>query len=253
MNRMEAASEEALTLAGQLLAGELPPGAECIYNGRNRLYALTLPSGRRVCVKAFRRPGAFRGLIYGILSTPKSEKSYRNASRLTELGFMTPAPLAHAEERLWGGLRLGRSFYVCDMLEGATEIRDWQTWPDRDVMVEALGVEVARLMRAGVLFRDFSPGNVLVTNRNPYRFAYVDVNRTDFGVRSRLRMMSMFKRINIIEEETKRLARATARAMSWSEEDTQREALTVLRRFLWMKDEFLHPMKRFFKRLVGKN
>lgn len=252
MNRIEAVSKEVENVAKRFLAGEIPTEAECIYDGRNKLYKLTLPSGQAVCVKAFRRLGIIRGLNYALFSRPKSVASYRNARRLLELGFKTPAPLAHAEEMLCGGLRLGRSVYICELLEGAEEIRNWQERADRDEMVAALGVEVARLMQAGVLFRDFSPGNVLIEAGSHYQFTYVDVNRTDFGVHSRRRMMSMFKRINIIPEETARLARAVAPAMGWNTAQTEQKALQILHRFLWMKDDVLHPLKRFFKRLIGK-
>ena len=109
---------------------------------------------------------------------------------------------------------------------------------------------VGRLFRAGVLFRDFSPGNVLLRTGTPageYRFVYVDVNRTDFGVRSRRRLMSMFRRINIVEAETSRLARALARDMGWDPEATRLRALGVLRRFLWLKDDVQKPLKRLIR------
>ena len=95
-----------------------------------------------------------------------------------------------------------------------------------------------------LLRNDTAPGD--------YRFVYVDVNRTDFGVRSRRRLMSMFQRINIVEAETERLAAALARAMGWNERDTRLRALGVLRRFLWKKDTIQKPVKRFLRSLVGK-
>lgn len=236
--------KEAQELANTLLKSGVPADAECVYNGRNQLYTLQLPCGEKVNIKSFKRPGVLKGLIYGIFSTPKAEKSYRNAQRLRELGFDTPAPYAYAVERLWGGLRIGHSYYICRQLENFSEIRWWERRSDKQQMVDALGEEMKRLYEAGVLLRDFSPGNVLLVGTDPYRFAYVDVNRTDFGVRSKRRMMSMFKRINIVPEETERLARSFARAMRWDEDDTARRALNILHRFLWKKDSFLKPLKR---------
>lgn len=244
----EIIEKESRELCDTLLRDGIPADAECIYAGRNRLYRHRLPCGETVNIKAFRRPGALKGLIYGLFTTPKSKKSYINARRLLELGFETPEPYAHAEEKLWGGMRLGSSYYISRQAEGFEETRWWERWCDRDEFVEALGLEMARLYRAGVLFRDFSPGNVLLTSRRPYRFMYVDVNRTDFNVKSRRRMMTMFKRINIVEAETGRLGEAMARAMGWDEAQTRREALQVLRRFLWWKDSFLRTLKR----LAGK-
>lgn len=248
MNKIKAVSPQLASLAEAILTGNLPEGSECIYSGRNRVYKVPVAADCYVCVKVFRPLGCFRGMLYALRGLSKAEKYHRNALKLIELGFNTPRPLAFAEERLWGGLRLRNCVYISRMLENAKEVRFWESWPDRDEMVEALGKETARMIKAGVLFRDFSPGNVLVCNSNPYSFAFVDLNRTDFNVKSERRFYSLFKRINIEEEETKRLARAVARAMNWNEALTEKRALKVLRRFLWTKNKFLHPLKNFFLR-----
>ena len=240
--------KEITALQKELLEKGIPPEAELIYNGRNKLYKLTLPSGLTVNIKAFRRLGIIRGMVYALFSAPKSVKSFRNSERLIELGFRVPLPYGHVEEREWGGMRLGRSYYISEQLEDFEETRCWENWPDKEDFCEALGAEMAKLYRQGVLFRDFSPGNVLLVSRKPYRFAYVDVNRTDFGVKSRRRMMTMFKRINIVPDETARLARAMARSMGWEQDATEKEALGILRRFLWWKDDFMKPIKRMFRR-----
>ena len=164
----------------------------------------------------------------------------------------TPAPLAHLEERVWKGIRLTRSLYVCVHDAEAEEIRCWELREDRDELVEALGREMARLTAAGVLFRDFSPGNVLLKRDSGGGFTFVDVNRTDFNVRSGRRMMTMFRRINIVPEETARLARAYARALGEDEAAMEAAALKVLRRFLWKKDVFLATLKKLIKPLHRK-
>lgn len=246
----EAEAAELRGLADLLTRGEIPSGAELVYDGRNRLYVHTLADGRRVNIKAFRRGGLIKGLIYGRLRTDKARRSYNNAQRLLSLGFDTPEPLMACSLRSGGRWRLERAFYVCAQEDNVTDTRWWERRPDRDAMVEALGQEMARLFRAGVLFRDFSPGNVLLrtdTPRGEYRFVYVDVNRTDFGVRGRRKLMTMFRRINIVEAETERLAGALARTMGWNQRATQLRALGVLRRFLWLKDDVQKPLKRLLK------
>ncbi len=95
------------------------------------------------------------------------------------------------------------------MMREAEEIRCcWELREDRDELVEALGREMARLTAAGVLFRDFA-GECPAETMTAAAFTFVDVNRTDFNVKSRRRMMTMFRRINIVPEETARLARAS--------------------------------------------
>lgn len=250
-DRLEAAQKEAEALCQRILASGLPADAELIYSGRNRLYAIPLKCGVSANVKVFKQPGALRGIIYGALARPKSLKSFVNAEKLLSLEISTPAPLAHLEERIWGGLRLARSLYVCVHLADAEEIRYWERREDRDELVEALGREMARLTEVGVLFRDFSPGNVLL-RRDGGSFTFVDVNRTDFNVRSGRRMMTMFRRINIVPEETARLARAYARALGEDEAAMEAAALKVLRRFLWKKDVFLATLKKLIKPLHRK-
>lgn len=243
-DRLEVARREAQALCRRILEDGLPQEAELIYSGRNRLYTVPLKCGITANVKVFKRPGALRGIIYGVFARPKSLKSFVNARRLLSLGISTPEPLAHLEERIWGGLRLARSCYVCVHIKEAEEIRCWERRADRDELVEALGREMARLTTAGVLFRDFSPGNVLLRRDGSGTFTFVDVNRTDFNVRSRLRMMTMFRRINIVPEETARLARAYARALGEDERAMETAALKTLRRFLWKKDVLLATLKK---------
>lgn len=246
--RLDASEQRELQrLGARLVQGELPEGARLIYSGRNRLYTLRLASGRTVNIKEFKRCGFFKGLMYGRLRADKANRSYDNALRLLALGFDTPEPMMVCTVRRCAGWILTRAYYVCAHEEQVAELRCWEERADRDALVEALGREMGRLFRAGVLFRDFSPGNTLLRTDRPagdYRFVYVDVNRTDFGVKSRRRLMSMFKRINIVESETQRLGGALARAMGWNERDTELRALGVLRRFLWLKDDVEKPLKR---------
>ncbi len=131
--------KEAEALCRRILASGLPADAELIYSGRNRLYAIPLKCGVSANVKVFKQPGALRGIIYGALARPKSLKSFVNAEKLLSLGISTPVPLAHLEERVWKGIRLTRSLYVCVHDAEAEEIRCWELREDRDELVEALG------------------------------------------------------------------------------------------------------------------
>lgn len=239
-------------LKADLTAGREPAGARVIYAGRNRLYTVTLSDGTEVCVKDFKRAGLVKGIIYGFFRDSKARRSFDNARRLLGMGFDTPAPLGWCVTHTRAGL-LDRAYYICEYRRDVAETRCWENWPDRDAFVDALGREMAALFRAGVLFEDFSPGNVMYARAadGGYRFCYVDVNRTRFDRHSRRQLMTMFRRINIVEDETARLARATARALGEDPAAMERRALTVLRRFLFSKDRVQKPLKRFFRRLLG--
>lgn len=239
--------KEISLLASKLLRDGVPEDAEIIYDGRNKLYTFTLPSGLRLNIKAFKPLGVLRGLIYGIFAKSKARKSLHNAVRLSQMGFLTPTPYACAEQRVWGGCRLKKAFYICRQLDDAQECRYWEKWPDRDDFVLALAAELSRIWDAGILFRDFSPGNVMLTSRKPYKFAYVDVNRIDFNVSSQRRLKSMFSRINQIPAETARLGRDFARVRGLDEAKWEDIALKSVSKLL-KKKKMLHAIRDFFLR-----
>ena len=51
-------------LADRLASDGVPAEAEMIYKGRNRVYALTLDTGERINIKAFKIPKALNPYIY---------------------------------------------------------------------------------------------------------------------------------------------------------------------------------------------
>jgi len=121
------------------------------------------------------------------LSTPKAMRSFATARALVARGIATPEPLAAevvGEE----------SWYVARRLEGAAQIRAWFLHRDDsrnprpplpfsfEEVVEALGRTARRMHDAGVFFRDFSDGNVLVTSEEGnLRLWLVDLNRARIG------------------------------------------------------------------------
>lgn len=249
--------------------GGMPPGATTIYKGRRNTLFYILPgdpaeeqrSGaepRRndltvpVNVKAFRVPPFPNGYVYRSFRKSKAERSYLNARRLIEEGFFTPEPIAYSEVHTgpWAGawIKMTRSYYFCRQLP-FPNIRGCEGWDDSEALTEALGAEMVRLHRAGVWFHDFSPGNILVERlpQGGYRFYYVDLNRMDFGVTDRHKLMQMFKSISWDMGWIERLARAYARAAGEDEQTVVAEALEATTR--WRKG---HMKKERFKQLIGK-
>lgn len=247
----------------------MPPGATVVYKGRrNTLFYINPGEAAEtvrdsaetrlneldvaVNVKAFRVPPFPNGYVYRGLRASKAKRSYDNARRLTELGFLTPEPIAYSEVHTgpWSGawIKMTRSYYFCRQLP-YPNIRDCEDREDVDELTEALGAEMARLHKAGVWFHDFSPGNILLnkTEKGDYEFYYVDLNRMDFGVYAPDKLMQMFKSISWRDEWIERLARVYARASGKDEEDTARRACAVGRQ--WRER---HERKERFKRIIGK-
>lgn len=221
--------------------------ARQIYRGaRNTLYEVPAPDNTRLCVKHFRKAKFPNSYIYTTLRHSKARRSFDHAVRLLQAGFLTPRPIAWSERR--SGLKLRDSYYICEYLD-LPNIRDWGKMPDSDALIDALGRYLVTLHRAGIFHRDFSPGNILVDRLDGgnYRFYLVDINRMNFGVTERRKLMSMFRSISLDPDDTRRLARAYARASGDDPAATETEALQSLQRYLATKRRH-----RRFKKLLGK-
>lgn len=234
-------------LLEQLAQRGIPDGSCRIYKGRNSLYAIPDPEGRgRLNIKDFHRPNFPNNIVYTNLRLSKARRSFENATRLLEMGFLTPEPIGWAEVK--EGVRLTRSYYISRQLEDVDTVRDWERFPDCDRLLRALAGFMARLFEAGVWHKDFSPGNILFRRKGEeYEFYLVDVNRMEFDVKSRSRLMGFFRCITTEPEQTRRLARYYAEVTGQDPEATEREAMAQLEKYLAEK-----ARHRFFKRLTRR-
>lgn len=213
------------------LHGE-PAEARVIYDQRNRLYAIPWPvdaDGKpysaEIVVKDFHRPSAVNALVYTHLRKSKARRSYENALQLQSLGFGTPEPYAYIE--VHRGMKLTRSYYLCARLtDDYRDMRFFDRQPHLMELLDALGAEMLRLHRAGVLVKDFSPGNVLYVRdaQGDYHFSHIDLNRVRFGVRSRSQLMGNFRAMACAPDEVDSLADAYARATGETPESVRAEA-----------------------------
>lgn len=220
-----------------------PNDAHVIFSQRNKVYTLKY-GDEKLNIKAFRLPNFINAFIYTTLRKSKAYRSYHNACKLIELGFLTPKPIGYGEER--SGLKLQHSYYISQHIE-AQNLRKWQEKPDCDTLLRAFAKEIVRLHQAGVWHKDFSPGNIIYTGNssNGYEFFYIDLNRMQFDVKSRNKLMSMFRAINLDPTETERLARYYAEEAGENPETIIQEALKQLegyfreqRRKKWFKSLF---------------
>jgi hypothetical protein len=157
--------------------------------------AATRHPGRHVVVDAVLRRGGHavpvvvkktRKSLPERLLGSRSDRAFAAAKELLARGLPTPEP--------FGVDDLGsETWYVCRKVEGASQVRDWflerdgrgfpaprvpVPFPD---LVAALGILARRMHDAGVFYRDFSDGNVLVTeDGGTPRFWLVDLTRARF-------------------------------------------------------------------------
>ncbi len=192
-------TKEILPLLEEITSQGVPQGTEIVYQARNIVYKM--PFGDcMVNVKAFRRPNLINRVIYA---------------------------------KVRKGCLMLDSYYLSRHIE-AQEMRYWERKADCIPLLKALALEMVKLHRANVLHKDFSPGNILYTGNaeEGYRFYYVDLNRMKFGVKSRKKLMSMFRSINLDERETARLAGFYAQALGEDREKIVAQALGALYQYL---------------------
>ena len=251
------------SIVRRVTSGGLPPESVLIYDGRrNKLAKINCidgpgdnSAGMEVNVKSFRIPPFPNNYIYRFFRPGKARRSYENALRLIEMGFRTPVPLGYSEcrrgLRLFGNhglwITLSNSYYFCEQVPFGN-FHYWEFRDDVEALMTAFAAEIARLHKAGIWFRDFSPGNILIdrTPEGEYEFYYVDLNRMDFGVTDESKLMQMFKSITFCDEWVEKLARAYALAAGKDVGSTVAKAIEARHSFT---DR--HNVKERLKRLIG--
>ena len=233
-------------LARELADHGLPADAVDVYVGRNRVVK-TERKGRLINIKAFKIPHIVNRLVYGNLRGSKARRSFEHALRLRNLGFNTPEPLGYVELR--HGPLFGRSYYLSQHIEGFREMRSFGAEERLGELAEQLGALIARLHDAGIWVKDFSRGNLLRRrdDKGRYTFFLVDINRMEFGVDDRKKLMQNFKDITSDHQFLRRLAKAYARHARLDEQATVDEVMAIRVAFeqSWAK-------RQRFKRLLGR-
>lgn len=193
-------------LVEQVAENGLPADAQIVYEGRNTI-AVVPGSDYPICIKAYKRPHLINRIAYGILRPSKAERAFRNAAELLRTGIATPEPIAFAEVRIHG--LLTRSYYFCRYYPDTHDVRDIITLPERDNMFGEIAALMLKMHRSGVLFKDFSPGNLLyrIAPDGSREYMLVDINRMRFGVHNRRQQLTMFARLIHSEKFTLQLAR----------------------------------------------
>ena len=148
--------------------------------------------------KQFATPALWRGIFYGWFCPSKAQRSYAYAHRLEEL---TPQPIAYREVRYCGILR--QSWYVCQESECEYTFNDLihnKSFPNREVILQAIGRFTAELYQRGVFHQDYSGGNILF-NEDGSKIEIVDLNRIKFYRKMPLKKgLQLFERLNIDKE-----------------------------------------------------
>lgn len=196
--------EHLRTGIASILKNGVPKEAEPIYVDNNIVYRYTIDNNP-IVIKSFQVPNLIDSYIQTIAGKSNSHQSYLNAKKLQQLGFRTPAPVAYGE--VLNGNRLLRSYFMTEFINGS-DMRGWENDLDNEPLLRAFAAEMAKMHEAGILHRDFSPGNVLVTGTPAigFNFYHIDLNRMKFDVKSRNKLLTMFRSLSTSRDAISRLA-----------------------------------------------
>lgn len=152
-----------------------------IYSGRNLIKVFSI-NGLKINVKRYGIPRFINRIIYSFFRKPKGLRAYLYPQILLDKGFETPEPIAYIEERRYGIIRY--SYFVS--IQSPYRFTFYQfgdSTPDKyGDIITAFAHYTARLHEAGILHRDYSPGNILFDKvEGEYHFSLVDINRIHFG------------------------------------------------------------------------
>jgi len=221
-------------IARELADSGLPSDSTMIYNGRRNKVVKLIRDTRDINIKAFRVPNIVNRLAYGNLRHSKARRSYEHALRLRNLGFNTPEPLGYVELR--NGLLFGRSYYISQQLEGFRDMRSFEGHDQQSLahLADSLASLMVRLHDAGVWMKDFSQGNLLYrpADRGRYEFFMIDINRMEFDVTDRSKLMQNFRTITDDGRFLRMLAKAYARHARMPFGQIYHEVLKVRAAFL---------------------
>lgn len=220
-----------------------------IYGGRNHIRVARAADGTLLNVKRYRRPALLNRIVYTLFRAPKGLRSFRYAGRLLSSGVSTPRAVAYVEEHGALGL-IGLSYLVT--LQSPLS-RNFYEFGDKP-MTDAADVEIVRqfarftaaMHGAGILHRDYSPGNILfdTDSEGSAAFTVVDTNRISFGKVSLHRGVANLARLWGQPEFFRILAEAycEARGESVAIPDAMR-TITAARRRFWTRFARRHPVK----------
>ncbi|WP_073346881.1 lipopolysaccharide kinase InaA family protein [Bacteroides congonensis] len=152
-----------------------------IYSGRNLIKVIEV-DGVEINVKRYGVPAFVNRVVYSFFRDPKGRRAFEYPQMLLEKGFETPVPIAYVEERRFG--LITHSYFISmqsPYRRNFYEFGNVDVSHCRDVIV-SFARYTANLHQAGILHRDYSPGNILFDYIDgEYHFMLVDINRMTFG------------------------------------------------------------------------
>lgn len=213
-----------------------------IYASRNIIKVMSA-SGMEFNVKRYGIPAFMNRIIYSFFRLPKGKRAFAYPRQLLSKGFETPVPVAYVEQRV---CRLIRYSYFISLQ--VPYRRNFYEFGDADIddsreIVIAFARYTAALHEAGIMHKDYSPGNILFDKvDNTWHFSLVDINRMYFGKVSIEKGCANFARLWGQKSFFILLAKEYAIARKADPEVCVQWVLDYRKKF-WMRYQRKHPVE----------
>ncbi len=175
-------------------------------------------------VKSFKIPHIINKIAYSFFRPSKAKRAYHNALKISSF---TPKPLGYCEFYRFGLLR--ESYFIAAHFAydfTIREVLDDKNFQDREQILIAFADFTYQLHQAGILHKDYSPGNILIKKEHThYIFQIVDINRLVFGTLSTQKALENFTRIFADKEDLKTILYAYATLAKLPQEESYQRAL----------------------------
>ena len=183
--------------------------------GRNEIKRVVVNEKKflkTINIKKFKKPNFISNIIYKYTKGSKAKRSFEYAKKLLEKNIGTPEPIAYFDK--FG--KDERDYYISEDLKYDFTCREI-FWPEdyekvkteewykkieekREKVIRQFAKFSYNLHEKGIQFEDYSPGNVLIVEKNEnFEFYLVDLNRMKFDVKMNIK--SRMKNVSRMMED----------------------------------------------------
>lgn len=203
---------------------------ELLYEGRNTVKRYHV-GGHTLVVKRYKHPNIYQRVTYTFFKQSKTERAYRFAARMRELGIDTPHEVAFIETKRRGLFTIG--YFVslnCDYPPVSTTMAANEFTPP---LAESLARFLVELHEKGILHGDLNPTNILyhTDDTGQYRFSLIDTNRSKFKRPTRDDCLKNLKRLTHRRELLTYITTLYARLRGWDVDRCVKQEMGYLDRY----------------------
>lgn len=167
---------------------------------------------KTINIKKFKKPNFISNIVYKYTKGSKAKRSFEYAKKLLEKNIGTPEPIAYFDK--FG--KEERDYYISEDLKYDFTCREI-FWPEdyekvktehwykkieekREKVIRQFAKFSYDLHEKRIQFEDYSPGNVLIVEKNEnFEFYLVDLNRMKFDVKMNIK--SRMKNVSRMMED----------------------------------------------------